>query len=267
MSMIGLGKTIKGSAKGLAYMQDDKGCAVVIEKNLLISDNPKEQYWEMKRIGDGNLFTEKKVFTAVLSPEVTHTIDWTPDDWAKLSRDFAKAMHLDKSQYVSTLHTSTGQPHLHFTANRIGFDGKNMVTAHDIHKQVQRVADNLSKERGWRTAKTVSLEHGSALHPDKRKAQDELLKCLGRSKNFTELKEDMAERGYELTYNIRDGNVTGMRITHSATLKAELKRKKEQGIKPTYKEGSFKLSELKLNIKDLAYIMVRNNSRTQGRSM
>ena len=129
------------------------------------------------------------------------------------------------------------------------------------------MADNLSKERGWRTAKTVSLEQGSALHPDKRKAQGELLKCLDRSKNFTELKDDMAERGYELMYNIRDGNVTGMRITHSATLKAELKRKKKQGIKPTYKEGSFKLSELKLNIKDLAYTMVRNNSRTQGRSM
>src|SRR5574344_1673748 len=76
-----------------------------------------------------------------------------------------------------------------------------------------------------------------------------------------------AEREYELTYNIRDGNVTGMRVTHSATLKSELKRKKEQGIKPTYKEGSFKLSELKLNIKDLAYTIARNNSKTQGMAM
>src|SRR5574344_1810665 len=118
MSMIGLGKTIKGSAKEWAYMQGDRICTVVIEKNLLISDNPKEQYWEMQRIGDGNLFTEKKVFTAVLSPEVTHTIDWTPYDSAKLPRDFAKAMHLAKTQYVSTPHTSTGQPPLPFTATR-----------------------------------------------------------------------------------------------------------------------------------------------------
>jgi len=247
--MIGIGKTIKGSSKGLDYIQNDKGQAVLIEKNNVISDRPKVQFWEMKHVSELNKFTSNKCYSAVLSPEKEVTRHWTIEDWQKLSCRFAEKMNLQENQYVSTLHLSTGQPHLHIYANRINYKGDNVIEAHDVDKQTQRVAEEISKEMGLKTAKEISQEKGKKSTHEKEKIKNYLKQGISNSKSYGELSDFMGSKGYDLRINERNGVVIGLRIIKTDQHNAEIQEKREHGIKPTYKESSYKLSEIDRTIK------------------
>jgi len=247
--MIGIGKTIKGSSKGLNYIQDDKGQAILIEKNNIISDNPKVQFWEMKHVSDLNKFTSNKCYSGVLSPEKGTTKDWSIEDWQNLSSRFAEKMNLQDNQYVSTLHLSTGQPHLHIYANRINYKGDNTIKAHDIDKLTQKIAEQISKELGMKTAKEISQENMKKSTQEKVKIKKDLVQGIRNSKGYDELSTYMRGIGYDLKFNERDGVVIGLKITKTEQHHAEIQEKREQGIKPTYKESSYKLSEIDRTIK------------------
>jgi len=259
--MIGIGKTIKGSSKGLDYIQDDKGQAILIEKNNIISDNPKVQFWEMKHVSDLNKFTSNKCYSGVLSPEKGTTKDWSIEDWQNLSSRFAEKMNLQDNQYVSTLHLSTGQPHLHIYANRINYKGDNTIKAHDIDKLTQKIAEQISTELGMKTAKEISQENMKKGTQEKVKIKKDLLQGIRNSRGYNELSTHMRSAGYDLKFNERDGVVIGLRITKTEQHKAEIQEKREQGIKPTYKESSYKLSEIDRTIKiqDITQQLELNN--------
>lgn len=247
--MIGIGKTIKGSSKGLGYIQNDKGQAILIEKNNIISDRPKVQFWEMKHVSDLNKFTSNKCYSAVLSPEKEVTKDWNIEDWRKLSSRFAEKMNLQENQYVSTLHLSTGQPHLHIYANRVNYKGENTIQAHDIDKLTQRVAEEISKEMGLKTAKEISQEKGKRSTQEKENIRKDLIQGIRNSRSYNELSDFMSNKGYDLRMNERNGAIIGLRIVNVEQHNKEIQEKRENGIKPTYKESSYKLSEIDRTIK------------------
>lgn len=162
------------SSRSIAYQQSDKEQSVEVCRNGLSGEKPKELFSELKGIADKNTRTEKKYFTAVISPPKEYSKDLSLEDWGKLAEDYLKREGIGQNnQYLVHMHQSTDDKHLHIIANRIDYYGKNQVMSHHIGKRVKEITGERKNE-----IKNVLLE--------KKK----------QSKSLNDLVSRMGKKGY-----------------------------------------------------------------------
>ena len=150
--MVSKAKSIRGSAKSISYIQNDKemGMAMELDRNGIISDDPNEILQEFRIMQEANEKCEKNTISMVISPSSEK--DFSKAELRDIARTHLKGLGLENNQYLATVHQSTGQTHIHIIANRIDEQGK-AVSDSFISKRSQDISEKIAQEKGLLTAK------------------------------------------------------------------------------------------------------------------
>ena len=259
--MIGKSKSVKGRLSGALYKErEDKQFELIYQHNM-IGETPKERWEEMKEVADLNHRMDKPFLENVLSPEKSKGDSLSKEEWQKLSKDYAKKMNFGDNQWYAVLHQNTDEKHLHIFANRVDFSGKSTIKDNFIGEKSGKIAENLAKERGWRTAKEIAQEK-------KTEMKTALQGCLSKSNSLEDLQDKMYSQGYvlELHYQNKNGDqkLNGARVIPVSEYKPTVEMSKREQLA---KKG-FKLSDISrgLNIKDIAHQFAKNIIKTQTKN-
>ncbi|MFV0157122.1 relaxase/mobilization nuclease domain-containing protein [Empedobacter falsenii] len=237
-------RSVRGSAKSIDYIQNDKGFSMEIDRNGLFGETGIEIHKEFREVQKLNERCKNNTINMVISPPKEYTKDFKHEDWQKLGTDYLQKFKLDENQFISCLHQSRNNDHLHIIANRIDYNGK-AIDANYIGLQGQKLANEISKERGWKTAKDFSKEQ---LKCGKDEAKSVLKSELMNSKNTSidKLKESLKEKGFELNiHSNKQGKEVGARLISAKELnQKEIKSDSKLINQNNEKNKGFKLSEL-----------------------
>lgn len=225
--------------KAFIYNADDKGHAILADSNLLISNNPEEQFFEMKAIARRNSNIKNWAATGYVSPIKEIGDKLTDKELTDIAIEALYRIGITPlNQYKLDIHNSSKHKHIHFIANRVNIHGKCTVKAHNIGRKFGNAIRDICKERGIMTDVEIT-----------KIKKDEMLKQLTETmpkvNNLNELAIEMKKKGYELIYssNQKDG-ISGMRVVRIKDKNTQTER--------IYKPG-YKLSEIsrKLNIAEI----------------
>ncbi|MRM86532.1 relaxase/mobilization nuclease domain-containing protein [Riemerella anatipestifer] len=235
--MIGKAKSVKGSLKGALYKEQQDKQAEIIYQNNMVGKSPRERWEEMKEIANINQRIDKPFIENVISPEKSKGDILSKEEWKKLAKDYAKKMNFGDNQWYAVLHKNTDEKHLHIFVNRVNFSGKNTIKDNFIGKKSGSIADQLAKERGWKTAKEIAQDK-------KNKIKLTLQENISKSKSLRDLQNKMYSDGYvlELNYQNKNGEqkLNGARIIPVLEYKTVENMSKRERMA---KKG-FKLSEI-----------------------
>ena len=257
--MIGKAKSVRGSLSGALYKeQQDKQSELIYQHNM-IGETPKERWEEMKEIANLNQRTDKPFLENVISPEKSKGDNLSIEEWKKLSKDYAEKMNFGDNQWYAVLHKNTDEKHLHIFANRVDFSGKNTIKDNFIGERSGKIAEQLAKERGWKTAKEIAQEKKTDI-------KTALQESISQSKSLEDLQDKMYSKGYvlELNYQNKDGEqkLNGARVRPISENKpiAEMSKREQLAKK------GFKLSDIdrKLNINTIKNEISKNIIKTQN---
>lgn len=250
--MIGRAITTVGSFSAYEYAENDEKKSYG-EKYNLSGESYKEQWDEMRMIANLNSsVSRKKYINAMISFDKTQNPERFSNAQLKnIAEQYAKEIGFYDNQWKFAVHTNSDELHIHFFANRIGFDGKNKVKAHNIGRKSGVIADGLAISLGLRTAKEIGKERRNV-------ALTALMDCANKSKSWDDLKGKMYEQGYHFVISKNIKGINGARIIPTYQYKPEhllSAREKVTG-------KGYKLSQLsrKVKIKDIALIL-ENNKR------
>lgn len=224
----------------LEYNGNDKGMAIAVASNFLLSTKPEEQYQEMKTVADRNSKVKKWALTGYISPPNEIGRPLTDEELTDIAIEALKKIGVnDNNQYRLDIHNSTKQKHIHFIVNRINIDGKCTVKAHDIGKRFGEAVRQVCRERSLLTDVEIGIEKRTAMLKN-------LTESLQLTINFDDLISEMKKRGYvvQLSKNERIG-VSGMRIILERDINYETERQYKPGYKFSEISGSLKIAEIK----------------------
>jgi len=214
--MVSQANTTKGSVEGIRYIQNDKGQAVELDRNMISGETPEEILAEFRDVQSLKPSITKNTYSIYLSPDNSQR-KFNQNELRELGQEHLKNLGLDKHQYLMTLHTSTGKPHIHFQINRIGFDGQ----AHNdsiISKKAQRSAEKLAKDRGLFTAKDIEKMRKEQTKELRKEIHQAYNKSKAKATTLEEFERNMHNKGYnvELTKQ-KSGKIQGFRIVDRQT--------------------------------------------------
>lgn len=235
----------------LEYNGNDKGMAIAVASNFLLSSNPEQQYHEMKTVADRNSKVKKWALTGYISPPTENTKQLSDEELTDIAIEALQKIGVtDRNQYRLDIHNSTKQKHIHFIANRIDINGKCTVKAHDVGKRFGEAVRQVCRERNIKTDVEIGIEKKALML----KNLTESLKC---SNNFDELISEMKKRGFvtELSKNEKIG-ISGMRIILESDINHQTKRQYKPGYKLSEITSNLKIMEIK-NIFDLKNSLIQ----------
>ena len=117
----------------IEYNGNDKGTEERVYQNNLLSQNPEQQFTEMKTVADRNKNVKNWALTGYISPEKSIGDQLSNEELTQLAlRALKKIGVSDNNQMVLDIHSSTKQRHIHFIVNRVNINGKNTIKAHNI---------------------------------------------------------------------------------------------------------------------------------------
>lgn len=212
--MVSKAKSIKGSAKSIEYIQNDKelGLAIELDRNGIVSDHPSEILQEFRLMQEANQKCDKNTISIVISPSDERA--FTNEELRDIGKHHLEKLGLSDHQYLMTRHGSTDHPHIHILANRIDEKGKALNDSH-ISLKSQTISENLSKELGLYTAKDWQKVRHLEQLPIKKEIQMSHQFALKHSKNYTEYKDLMRGKGVEIKDTInKQGQLQGFKIKH-----------------------------------------------------
>ena len=233
----------------LEYNGNDKGMAIAVASNFLLSSNPEQQYHEMKTVADRNSKVKKWALTGYISPPTENTKQLSDEELTDIAIEALQKIGVtDRNQYRLDIHNSTKQKHIHFIANRIDINGKCTVKAHDVGKRFGEAVRQVCRERNIKTDVEIGIEKKALML----KNLTESLKC---SNNFDELISEMKKRGFvtELSKNEKIG-ISGMRIILESDINYQTERQYKPGYKLSEITSNLKIAEIK-SIFDLKNIV------------
>lgn len=212
--MVSKAKSIKGSVASVEYIQNDKelGDALELDRNGIISKEPKGIMDEFRLLQESNARCEKNTISIVISP--SDEKKFTTAELREIGRTHLKELGLSENQYLMTMHNSTGKPHIHILANRINENGKALNDSH-ISLKCQSISEKIDKQYGLLTAKDMKKANDIALQPIKeeiKKAHDFAVK---NSYDFDQYKDLMHSKGIDIKPTInKKGELQGFRLLH-----------------------------------------------------
>lgn len=248
--MIGRAVTTIGSLSGYTYAENDEKMSYG-EKYNLTGKTHQEQWNELRMIASLNdAIPRKKYVNALISFDKSQKPEKLTNHQIKdMAETFAKELGFYDNQWKFAVHTNTDELHIHFYANRIGFDTKNKVKAHNIGKRSGQIVDAIAIKYGLKTSKEIGKER-------RNKALNELNSSIDESKTWDELKQKMQKKGYHFILNKNIKGLNGARIVPIEYYKSNDQLSERE--KTTQK--GYKLSQLsrKLKIQDIAIQLERN---------
>lgn len=212
--MVSKAKSVKGSAKGIGYIQSDKelGDALELDRNGIISKEPRDILNEFRMLQDANVRCEKNTISMVISP--SDEKKFTVPELREIGRKHLKHLGLEKNQYLMTLHNSTGKPHIHILANRIDEKGKALNDSL-ISLKSQEFSEKLAKEMGLTTAKDIQKVNEISIKPIKLEINNAHRFATKNAYTYDEYKHLMQSKGCKIEDTInKKGELQGFRITH-----------------------------------------------------
>jgi hypothetical protein len=233
----------------LEYNGNDKGTAVMVASNCLLSSTSEGQFLEMKTVADRNPNVKKWALTGYISQPDEIGRKLMDEEFAEIALNALDKIGVtENNQFRLDIHNSTKQKHLHFIVNRIDISGKCTVKSHDIGRGFGEAVREVCKEKGLLTDVEIGIQK-------KAEMLSNLKETLKTAKNFNELILKMKTKGFEvqLSTNVKDG-VSGMRIV--------MEKDKNFQTERIYKAG-YKLSEItsKLKIAGIKAILNENKEK------
>lgn len=236
----------------IEYNGNDKGTAERVYQNNLLSQNPEQQFTEMKTIADRNKNVKNWALTGYISPEKSIGDQLSNEELTQLAlRALKKIGVCDDNQMVLDIHSSTKQKHIHFIVNRVNTHGVNTVKAHNIGELFGKAVREACQEMNLKTDIEIGKEK-------KKQMFKALTTSLRVSRSFEELINNMKKLGYRVTLSQNEKvGISGMRIVKFEDINHQTERE--------YKPG-YKLSEItnSLKIKDIKQKLQENNERTMA---
>ena len=224
----------------LEYNGKDKGMAIAVASNFLLSTKPEDQYVEMKTVADRNQKVKKWALTGYISPPEEIGKSLSDSELTDIAIEALKKVGVtENNQYRLDIHNSTKQKHIHFIVHRISIDGKCTVKAHDVGKRFGEAVRQVCQERNLKTDVEIGIEKRAGMLKN-------LTESVQLTISFDELVSEMKNRGYvvQLSKNEKIG-ISGMRVI----LESDINRETERQYKPGYKlseiSGSLKVAEIK----------------------
>lgn len=209
--MVSQANATKGSIEGMNYILADKGQAVELDRNMISGENAREILAEFREIQALKPSIKNNTYSIYLSPDHSQK-KFTKDELQELGQEHLKNLGLDKNQYLMTLHTSTGKPHIHFQVNRIDFDGQ----AHDdgnISYKAQGSAGKLAEERGLMTARKIEKIHKDLTKERTKEIRKAYNQSKSKATSFEEFQNNMHDKGYDINLTKqKSGKIQGFRI-------------------------------------------------------
>uniref|UniRef100_UPI0039A53AC7 relaxase/mobilization nuclease domain-containing protein n=1 Tax=Ornithobacterium rhinotracheale TaxID=28251 RepID=UPI0039A53AC7 len=215
--MISKAKSIAGSIASVDYIMNDKenGKAEILDRNGIVGNNGKEIMSEFRMVQNCNDNCKKNTISIVISP--SNERKFTSAEMRTIGIHHLKQLGLDKNQYLMTMHTSTGKPHIHIIANRIDSNGKALNDSY-ISKKIQRISEELDKKLGLTTAKEMSQIRKQELQPIKQEISQANKFAIRNSKTFTEYRDLMQSKGIKVIPTLnKKGEMQGFKILHKAS--------------------------------------------------
>lgn len=123
------------------------------------------------------------------------------DQWLSIAEEMAKELGVDCNQYLVIQHHDTKEQHIHFVANRVGFDGKAASTSNNFYK-MDKLCRRLEKQ--FHLQSVLSPKHFLPKDQQqiprhdtrKEKMRQDLIHCLKRATSLTDLFHNMEHLGY-----------------------------------------------------------------------
>ena len=224
----------------LEYNGNDKGMAIAVASNFLLSSKPEEQYHEMKTVANRNPKVEKWALTGYISPPNEITKPLSDEELTEIAIEALEKIGVsDTNQYRLDIHNSTKQKHIHFIVNRINIDGKCTVKAHNIGERFGKAVRQICKERSILTDIEIGIEKRAAMLKN-------LTEVIKHTKNFEDLISEMKKRGFvtELSKNEKVG-ISGMRIILETDINDQTERQYKAGYKLSEISNTLKIAEIK----------------------
>ena len=223
--MIAKASTISHGANAIRYSVN-KEKADIVKANFLPDDiSPEAMYGRMmlvqkkfaENINKGRPLG-RNVIRIEISPSEEESLDWTMDDWVRLSNEFirvfdsidlsgktkrvsSKQTNLKGSQYIVALHrdSKSGILHLHIDANRVDMDGK-INDSHKIGERAVMAANIINERRGWVQSEEIGIRH-------RQEISDSCMEILRTMDEFSWQRYEMelVKRGYKVHLQEKDG--------------------------------------------------------------
>ena len=223
--MIAKASTISHGANAIRYSVN-KEKADIVKANFLPDDiSPEAMYGRMmlvqkkfaENINKGRPLG-RNVIRIEISPSEEESLDWTMDDWVRLSNEFirvfdsidlsgktkrvsSKQTNLKGSQYIVALHrdSKSGILHLHIDANRVDMDGK-INDSHKIGERAVMAANIINERRGWVQSEEIGIRH-------RQEISDSCMEILRTMDEFSWQRYEMelVKRGYKVQLQEKDG--------------------------------------------------------------
>ncbi|PRP65840.1 relaxase/mobilization nuclease domain-containing protein [Nonlabens agnitus] len=154
--MIAKISTTSSAKVAIDYANDQKKEAEIVSKHMLLGTDVNKFHQDFEMIQKLNSNCKKNVISVILSLSVDNKAKVTNKVWKQVIADFSTSMKLDQHQHVAFLHKDKSHRHVHLYYNRINFDGK-AYNDFKIGKNAGDVAHELSMQRGWISAKEISI--------------------------------------------------------------------------------------------------------------
>lgn len=212
--MVSKAKAIKGSVASIQYIQSDKvlGDAMELDRNGIISNDPKEILDELRIMQEANEKCQKNTISIVISPSSEK--DFSKAELREITREHLKGLGLDQNQYLATVHQSTGHTHIHVIANRIDEHGK-AVSDSFISKRSQDISEKIAQEKGLLTANDWKKINEVTISPVKEEIKQAHDFAKSKAHDFSQYSELMKSRGVEVIPTInKQGEMQGFKFLH-----------------------------------------------------
>jgi len=212
--MVSKAKSIRGSVKAISYIQSDKslGDAMELDRNGIISNDPKEILDELRLMQEANEKCQKNTISIVISPSSER--EFSRAELREITRTHLKGLGLDQNQYLATVHQSTGKTHIHVIANRIDEHGK-AVSDSFISKRSQDISEKIAKEKGLLTAKDWKKINDVTISPVKQEIKQAHDLSKLKASDFSQYSELMKSRGVEVIPTInKQVEMQGFKFHH-----------------------------------------------------
>lgn len=155
--MIALAKSISHTEASLGYGWNQEKEAVVIFKNHLIGENPKEIASEFRFIQKLNYNCTKNTISFMLSPTIEDGNKLNEKGLSVITQKFLKRMKLLDHQSVAFCHNDKNHKHIHLYVNRINFNGKAYNDSY-IGLEAQSKVKEVARKLGLQTVEDAKIQ-------------------------------------------------------------------------------------------------------------
>lgn len=214
--MIGKGRSVSQGKISIEYGWNQEKDAVVVLKQNLVGENPKEISNEFKIIQNMNVKCEKNTLSFILSPTIKDGEKLTNMQFGEIAKRFIEEMKLNNHQAIAFIHNDKAHRHMHLYCNRVDYTGKTYSDSF-IGKRANYSAEKVAKSMGLKTVKDIQnekLDKFKTLRLEIHNAHKNLL-IQYRPKTFDDYIKKMAAKNVKVIPSInKGGKLQGFRFEY-----------------------------------------------------